>query len=366
MKKSFALNQNDDIDASPTMQDIADRLKLSLATVSRALRRVRGINPETRARVLQAATQLGYRMPKSYRNEPLKASKLSQIGVLIAGDAPHSPGSYLTGMSDASMTLNAGLMVQYVRLGACGSFLQPECQPPSLRAGKLGGLIMVFRWPTDVVRKLSHQLPTVSIMHKYPGLDVDMVGIDNQDGIDQLVEHLLKMGHRNIGLFGCCSEVYWGKTRFGSFVGALNGAGIPYRPEWVVDIDFETISSYSAEWDDRWKPYCQKAEQLTRKGVTAWIGATEPAGWRLHDWLTSHNLSVPGDVSITGFHRPDTAQYSAIQLTSVTASYEAIGAAAVKRMLHRIQNPAESTRSILFPCEFFPGETTAPPRKEHR
>jgi len=349
-------------DGNATMRDIADALNISLATVSRALRRVHGINPETRARVMQTAAQLGYRMAKSYRNESLRGSKLHQVGVLINTPFTQVPAPYLTGMSDAAMTLNAALVVHYVRPETCDKILSPEFQPPALRANLLSGLILVFRWPMDVVQKLSRQIPTVSIVHKYSGLDVDMVGIDNEDGIEELVTHLHGLGHRKIGFFGRCNEVYWGKSRFGAYIAAIEGVGISYKSQWAVNVDYVDLSDYRLSWDR----YCEQAERITRQeGVSAWISVTEPAGGRLYAWLTAHNLRVPEDVSVTGFHKPDDAHFSERPLTSVTASYEAIGAAALKRLLYRIQNPAETTRTILFPCELYPGETTSVPPNHH-
>ena len=96
-------------------------------------------------------------------------------------------------------------------------------------------------------------------------------------------------------------------------------------------------------------------------GVRAWVCVSEPVGWQLTDRLRGHGLRVPEDVSVVGFHPPERPRTNKPRLTSVRASYEVIGAAALKKVLYRIQNPAESTRTILFPGELTIGETTAPP-----
>src|SRR4051812_42493513 len=96
---------------SATMQTIADHLNISVATVSRALRRVQGINPETRARIFDTAAQLGYRLPKSYRANVLASNgNLQHLGVFIETPQTNLPAPYLTGLSDASMRLNASLV----------------------------------------------------------------------------------------------------------------------------------------------------------------------------------------------------------------------------------------------------------------
>jgi LacI family transcriptional regulator len=340
------------------MRTIAEKLNLSVATVSRALRRIPGINPETRARVMQTAAQLGYHSPKTYRAEPLASGHLHHIGVLVEMPTNQMPpDSYIIGMSDAAMTLNASLVIHYVKADQCERILEPEFQPRAMSSGLLSGLILVFRWPAEIVRELTRTTPAVSIAHKYTGVATDVLGIDNQEGIDVLMRHLHGLGHRKIGFLGRCGELHWSSMRFGAYVASLTSLGLEYQPGWVVDADFERLTNLESNWDE----FCARAGQLASEGVSAWICASEPVGWQLTAWLRAHDIRVPEDVSVAGFHPPDSPPPDKPMLTSVRTSYQAIGAAALKRILYRIQNPAESTRTILFPGELHIGQTTAPP-----
>lgn len=337
------------------MQDIADHLQISVATVSRALRRVRGINAETRARVMQAATEVGYRIPQSYRNPNLEGDDLRHIGVFIETNQPQNP-AYLTGMSDASISLNASLVIHYIKPNECHKLLDPKFAPRAITAGLLSGIVLIYWWPTDVVQALSRKFPTVSIMHRYPETDLDMVGIDNEGGINLLVRELHAKGHRRIGFLGRSSRPHWACARLGGFLAALTGLELEYNPNWVVDVDFEALSTIQGDWT----PSLGRVEELIRKeSVTAWICATEPGGAQLYQYLEKQGLRIPEDVSITGFHRP--VEKWEGNLTSVSVSYEAMGAAALKRLLFRIQNPLETCRTILFPCELYRGGTIGPP-----
>jgi DNA-binding LacI/PurR family transcriptional regulator len=341
------------------MQDIARKLDISVATVSRALRRVPGINAETRGRVMQAASELGYRIPDSYRSSQLESNRLQHVGVFIETRHHHMPLSYLTGMGDASMALNASLVIHYVKPGECESILNSKFQPRAMQAGLLSGAIMIFWWPTDVVRQLSLQMPVVSIMHKYTGVDVDVVGLDNEGGMNNIMRHLHALGHRKIGFFGRCANLHWANARFGGFVAALTSLGIEYRPEWIVDIGLDALIDFMDLLDE----YTPKVEKLIKSGVTAFVCVSESTGYHLHYWLTNHGYRVPEDVSVAGFHRPDVIDKERPDLTSVEASFEAIGSAALKRLLFRVQNRAETPRMILFPAELHVGQTSGPPSK---
>ncbi len=342
------------------MQMIAERLNLSIPTVSRALRRVPGINPETRARVFAMAAQLGYRLPKSYRSQHLQKQTLRHVGVLIQTPDRHAPPPlYLVGMSQAAMGLNASLMVHFVSPADCEKLVHEDARPPAMQSSLLDGVIFVFRWPAEVVRAIHTRLRAVSIMHRYPGVDLDLIEVANHEGVQMLATHLHELGHRRIGFLGYCGELHWSTARFGGYVAALRRLGIRYRPEWALEVEASTLSDPRVAT----KSHLERAEELTRnEGVTAWMCSTEFVAHRLVRWMTSRGLHVPEEVSVTGFHGTGVTAAIETPLTSVTASYHSMGAAALQRLLYRIQNPSESVRSISFPFEFFRGATTAAPR----
>jgi len=334
------------------MQDIAEQLNLSLATVSRAIRRLPGISPETRARVFKAASEIGYRLPGGEGTRDTGCDNLRHIGVFLETEDSLLPSPYLTGMSEACTTLNASLVVHFVKPGECESVLDPNCAPRAMRLGLLSGLVLVHWWPLQVVRALSAKLPTVSIVHRYD--NVDLVGIDNEGGMSLLMQELYVRGHRKIGFLGRCGRLHWANARFGGYVAAL---GLDYDSRHVVDVDFDILTSFHASWEG----YADRVERLVRKeGVTALVCASAPAGWGMHRHLTARGLRIPEDVSLTGFHRPSGELLPHPDLTSVGASYEAIGAAALRRLLFRVRKTEDSSRTILFPCELYRGTTIGP------
>ena len=122
------------------MRTIAERLNLSVATVSRALRRVPGINPETRARVMQTAAQLDYKLPKAYRSEPMSGKQLHHIGVLIEMPKDQHPPGYIIGMGDAALALNASLVIHFVSPGPVRAHPGPEVPASRHECGIAVGL----------------------------------------------------------------------------------------------------------------------------------------------------------------------------------------------------------------------------------
>ncbi|MCX6937548.1 MAG: hypothetical protein NTU80_06560 [Verrucomicrobia bacterium] len=58
----------------------------------------------------------------------------------------------------------------------------------------LAGLIFIHRWPDAVVAQLVKNHPAISLIHRYPGLPVDTVGLDDEANLHLLVAHLRERG----------------------------------------------------------------------------------------------------------------------------------------------------------------------------
>src|SRR5271170_4073670 len=153
---------------APVQALIAESLQLSQGTVSRALRNRPGIRPEVRIKVLEAASQLGYQLPNSGLEETHATEQGHFAGVLL--HAPHDRwrgrDGYLMGVSAAAPNLNVTLVLHHVNTIDCESILQPANQPPVMRRGLMKAIILVFRWPHQVVRDLSHRFACVSLQHE--------------------------------------------------------------------------------------------------------------------------------------------------------------------------------------------------------
>ncbi len=342
------------------LTDIAERLGLSISTVSRSLRGLSGIHPETEAKIAAVAQEMGYGLDA----KPQKASRSSNTGlrhilVLAQSDASQINQGYLAGISEAAMALNAAILTHLVPLERCSQLTEERYLPPSLRGGLVQGVVLFHRWPTEVVKSLSKRLPVVSLIHEYPGTPVDVVGLDDRRGVADLVGHLYAAGHRRIGFFGFCPEVSWSRARFAAYVEALAMYGLPYDPRWVVQIDLARALSPQPF------PTAEAGAtvlQLLGEQVDAWIGASSRTASSLHNDLLAQGLRVPEDVALTSYHgaRPSPADTGLPPFTTTAVSDEELGAAALHRLINRLDNLRESRRTILLPAPLVVGASTRP------
>ncbi|XHR28397.1 MAG: LacI family DNA-binding transcriptional regulator [Chthoniobacteraceae bacterium] len=335
------------------LEDIAKRLGIAVSTVSRALRGMPGIHPATRAKVVSEANAMGYIPPRKKSDEvPAQPQNI----LMLTSGATGTPSGYLAGMSQSAVPFNFSLLSHVTTQAEALNILNPNYQPPSLRMGLVNGIVLIYRWPDEVVEALSRKYPTVSIVEQYPNLPIDVIGIDHIGGMFALVQNLKQSGHKRIGFLGLRTDTSWVRSRFAAYMEALLAHELPFHFEDTVSLTNERAAfSVQAKDDEAIEKAIKKVEQ----GVRAWICASDTVGNALCASLLQHGFRVPEDVALTGFHRRPSAMANLPLLTTTEVRDELVGEAALRRLAYRLDHQDETPRLILLPCKFLQGKTTA-------
>ncbi|MBK1859263.1 LacI family DNA-binding transcriptional regulator [Cerasicoccus arenae] len=337
------------------LQDIASRLNLSVSTVSRGLRDASGIHPETRSRIIQEAEAIGY-VGQQPRAGLEKIEEQRKRNVLILTGGSTTPGGYLEGLSQAASRYGVSLHIHHCPQESCSELFLGEKGPVSLLDGTCDGVILVYRWPSEIVETLVRRIPVVSIMHDYPGLSIDLVGLDTAGGVNALVRHLRDWGHKRMGFFGLMPEVSWSRARFGAFAESVTYYDIPLEMEHIVRFNKEVLSHGESYRDTK---AIDQVVAGIKSGVKAWLAADDFSGYCLSEELMRRGMRIPEDVSITGFHFHDFMRSShAPALTSTLVDNIEIGRLALKLMLQRIDRGGKTVQ-MLVPAELKSGQSTS-------
>ena len=306
------------------------------------------------------ASQLGYSTHGSGRIQAIvdeESEKNVTVGVLILRkmhEWQHT--NYFAGMTEKCSKMNVSLVLHYVGEDNGHLILHNEHQPPALRDGTMAGLILVNHWPEEVVARLNAQVACVSIQHSYRSTRLDVIGVDESQGIEQLAEYLYAKGHRNIGFFGNCGQVCNARTRFAAYVSALNQLGLNTDFSNVIDV----LPAHLEDKEIVLLP--GQIESVIRRiesGVRAWICASDWVGYLLCRGLIDRGYSIPRDVSIVGFDNSEDNTLGCPKLTSITVPALRIGAEALRRLLNRIKHPTSPPLKVLLPCKLFEAQTTS-------
>lgn len=349
-----------------TQDDIAKELNLSKSTVSRILSGKSFFEDETRARVLALASKMGYRhlRPTVRRHIP-QSRKVLLIGAIIEeADGPNSAPLIpavatrtLRGISEAARMEEVAIHVDYFTQSETAQLHLPEHQPALLRKGRLSGLLLLGGMNLTAIRKLSDQLPCVRVNNREPEVSLDCVGQNDLDATEALARHLFALGHRQIG-FLTQNENNWPyHARLAGFGLALTRLGLGQHPESVVTL--QPSGASAGGWN--WAAGQEALLKQIRKGVRAWICAHDDLGYRLIQFLQQQKIRVPEEVAVCGFDNLDIPDRNLPRLTTIEWPFEDIGAAAMRRLLRRILEPASAQVYMMFNGRLTAGPSTTSP-----
>ena len=98
-----------------------------------------------------------------------------------------------------------------------------------------------------------------------------------------------------------------------------------------------------------------------RQGVTAWICASDWAGYRLSRGLMDRGFKIPQDVSITGFDHAENDRLGCPKLTTMAVPFLKIGAESLRRVISRVLHVNRPKLNVRLQCKFVKGKTTSEP-----
>ena len=343
-------------------QYIADQLQISRATVSRCFTNHPGINPVTRAKVFQLASQLGYpymeiRAPRKSRSAVQKT-----LGVLICSNVEEyfrsdyqSPGDEIqAGISEYAQLHNLKIDLRYVdptdKTLACPSYAQIE----PLRNRDWDGVLLIYPFPREVIDGIGLRFPMVSLVEQYGSAQFNCIDVDHYKGIAMIVNEMVSLGHQQIGFYTKAYEVEpgWSFRRFGAYVEKMTRLRQPLVTENIVNVYpncFETLA----------ESYDHVAKRIS-DGVTGWVCAADHQAYDLMAALKKRGVKVPRDASVTGFDGIQKPA-GALQLTTAVVPFREIGFSGTKRLLDMINRRFGSPQHILIGCQIRAGETLSAP-----
>lgn len=330
-----------------TLRDVAERSHVSYQTVSRVINNHPYVSPDKRARVLQAIEDLGYRPNRAAQS--LAGRHTQILGVISSGLDHYGPAQMVVHIERAAKA--AGYDALFANMGdSSGDSLVAALE--HLRRWQPDGLLLIT--PTDAlthdeIAALTGGIPVVQVDPQI-GAPTPSLVIDQRQGARLLIEHLLKLGHRDFVAINGPQTWHDAIARRESFRETLAAADLAPRAE--IDGDWTPASGYAA------------AHDLLAQGVTftALAAANDQMALGALRALAEHGLRVPDDVSVVGFDDISEAPYFTPPLTTVRQDFALLGRLGVEYLMERIAHPdAAPVQQIVQPT-LVVRESTAPPR----
>jgi DNA-binding LacI/PurR family transcriptional regulator len=303
-----------------TIYDVAELAGVSHQTVSRHLKGFQGIRPETRERVERALTALDYRPNLSARS--LITGRSHRIGALTYEIDQVGPSRIVQGAAAAARS--AGFVLDIVTLDAADE----DGIAKSLEVVNqhdLAGVIVLAS--SDEMTTAFNR--TVFRVPVYLSMDEDGLGGNGRGSlsaaIDEIVEHLYRLGHRRFFHLGGPANWVAAQHRYADYLEALARRGL------------ESAGSSFGDWSAA-SGYA--AVDMLPHDVTAIVSANDQMALGALLALDRRGLHVPEKVSVSGLDDVPEAEFYNPPLTTIHLDTVAQGAVALARLLDKI-SPGE-------------------------
>ncbi|MFD6292319.1 LacI family DNA-binding transcriptional regulator [Streptomyces sp. NPDC060205] len=306
----------------PTMADVARLAGVSHQTVSRVLGDHPNVRDETRARVLHAIEEMGYRRNSSAR--ALVTRRTRTLGVVASDTTLYGPASTLFALEEAARA--EGYLVSTVSLRKLTVEKLGEALD-HLSEGGVEGVVAIApqRSAVEALAELRHPFPVVTV-GSGPGVGIPGVNVDQHLGARLATRHLLAAGHRTVWHLAGPEDWQEAADRAAGWRATLEAAGV--EPPLILRGDWSPLSGYRAG---------QELAGWLGRGLTAVFVANDQMALGVLRALREAGVRTPQDVAVAGFDDIPESEFFAPPLTTVRQDFAAVGKRSIALLLDLIE-----------------------------
>ncbi|MBO6815837.1 MAG: LacI family DNA-binding transcriptional regulator [Rhizobiaceae bacterium] len=330
----------------PTISDVAKLAKVSTATVSRALQTPDLVSQSTRDQVLDAVKRTNYRINSAAKM--LRQNRAATLLVLLPDIANPFFSEILSGIEDIATERDHTILIGNTN----GEEARTHDLLDLLQCGRADGALLLngaLALPPDEVEALA----LISISAEIPVANISHVGIDNVGALQEITNHLISLGHRNIvHICGPAGNILSSQRRTGYEQAMLDSGLGEYN---------RTISGGFTVQDGK-----AAVGELLKSGdlPTALVCANDDAAIGAILELKQNGLSVPQDVSVSGFDDVPIASLFSPAITTIRQRRKEIGQQAARLLFEELSASAMKPQKLMVDHELVLRDSTCAPRKD--
>lgn len=330
-----------------TLEDVAQAANMSRAQVSRALRGDPGVRPEVREQIAKVAARLDYKPNLAARS---LASPSSQAVGVVIGDVMNPFHIQLARAVDSEL-VKAGHdpMVSLRAIDDAATLREVE-RLSRLRAA--GVILIATPHSVRAIGELASHLPCVYIGTKSMGsADVSTIGVDDKDGVQQAIGHLIALGHRRIAHIAGRDEAS-ARERTQAYLQTMHDAGLE---PLVVE------GTHDAESGRRGVDVLMQRSPLP----TAIFASSDFVAIGVLDRLKGRGVRVPEEMSVIGFDDIPSAANELLSLSTLRQDTAQQAQVAVKTLQAMMGDSGQRALHFSLPVQLILRRSVAAPPAEH-
>ncbi|HEX2133824.1 MAG TPA: LacI family DNA-binding transcriptional regulator [Actinophytocola sp.] len=325
-----------------TLKDIAKSLGVSVNTVSRALTGKDSVGEATRARIKAEAERLGY-VPNPMARSLVLGSAMT-IGLVITNPSNPFYARLISAIEHRARGYGYSLMLLVTEESPDGDQVAAQTL---LRWGVDGALVVpAVQGDGEHWEGLADAgIPLVCLNRDLPGLGLDCIGVDYEQGAYAATRHLVDAGARTLCLMEEDLPISPVADRIAGFLRALTDSGLTAGRERVLSVPTRRRESLALPWEPA--DAYRLAQDIVRDDrlPDAIIVGNDYFALGVYRALTEAGLRVGADVLVGGFGDHPFAAYLNPPLTTVALPATDIGTTAVDLLLRRMRGQDDDGRA---------------------
>jgi len=340
--------------AKTTIYDIAKASGVSVSTVSRIINDKPDVSAETRERVLAVINEQRFAPQASWQQLASGKSRFITMHYPQNLTKHHMLNAFVVGAATACEESNYSLNIVV-------SPLDETSLLTFFRSGQTDGMILMeiqmLDWRVELLGQ--NNFPFVMVGHCEDNAGLSYVDLDVEAGIKMALEHLVGLGHRQIGFVTAepyslakpASAKEYGHTHWAvkGYQDACKQFGLPVICERIP------VMTESVE-----KGVLRLLAENPR--LTAIVTSQDTTVPGIIKAVQNRDLRIPEDISIVATAIEQMAELTTPPLTTINAQAEASGYEAAKLLIEQLEGNSDGERQILFPFELAVRGSTGPAR----
>ena len=322
-----------------TLKQLANKLNVSVSTVSKALNNSDEISEETIIRIQKLAKELNYKRNKIALS--LKNNKTFTLGVIIPDILNRFYAKVLHGIQRAAEKTAYDIIIYSSK----ESLIKETDYLNILASGTVDGVLIALSEETLNQNDFEHiknltlkNIPIVMFDRITDKISCDKVIIDDFDAIYNEVKSLVKLGRKKIGFISSISNLNVGKLRSNGFRKASVDFLGKFDCNLVLNLTNQTNSSsmtpfYNADVHKNIEQF-----MLDNNDLDAIIAADNLSGVISINIASKLNITIPKDLSIVGFGDKLISMLSYPKLTIINQHAVQIGQRSAELLINRINS----------------------------
>ncbi len=304
------------------MKDIADKLGVSIVTVSKALSNKQGVSEELREKIKKIALDMGYKFANSNNKN---SNYTYNIGVIVAQKYMDAENSfYFTIYNNIVKHLSDYNYYALLEVIERKKELENNI-PNTILDKKVDGIIILGQMEEEYTKIICEQgIPTIFLDFYDRHFAVDSIIGDNIYSSYAITNYLIEHGHTNIGYVGNIHSNRSILDRYLGYSKALLENGIEINKDFIIDDRDVNGAFYEFK--------------MPEKLPTAFVCNSDKTAYYFVRYLNKIGINVPEDISIVGFDNDIHAKICTPPITTVQIDINKMAKKCVSNIIKKIKN----------------------------